>query len=41
MLVGDLPFADSNLSVLYELIVKGKYFIPDYISEGMTLILSF
>jgi hypothetical protein len=37
MLVGSLPFADSNLSTLYELIAKGKYSIPDYVSEGMSI----
>lgn len=37
MLVGELPFADSNISALYELIVKGKYFVPDSLSEGIII----
>ncbi|KAI9203054.1 kinase-like domain-containing protein [Polychytrium aggregatum] len=32
MVVGDLPFADSNISALYESILKGKYEIPDFVS---------
>ncbi|KAJ3321216.1 MAP microtubule affinity-regulating kinase 1 [Blyttiomyces sp. JEL0837] len=32
MVVGDLPFADSNLSALYESIVKCNYLLPDYLS---------
>ena len=34
MVVGDLPFADANLTALYESILKGKYEIPDYVSAG-------
>ncbi|KAJ3304524.1 Map microtubule affinity-regulating kinase [Kappamyces sp. JEL0829] len=32
MVVGDLPFADANLSALYDSILKGKYKIPDFVS---------
>ena len=39
MLVGELPFADSNLSVLYDLIVKGKYFVPEELSQGILSLL--
>jgi hypothetical protein len=34
MVVGELPFADSTLSVLYDIILKGKYVLPDYLSTG-------
>ena len=33
MVVGDLPFADSNLTALYESILKGKYVVPEFISQ--------
>jgi serine/threonine protein kinase len=36
MVVGDLPFADSNLTALYESILKGKYVMPEYLSLGKT-----
>ncbi|KAJ3214569.1 hypothetical protein HDU67_001489 [Dinochytrium kinnereticum] len=32
MVVGDLPFANSNLTALYESILKGKYEVPDHVS---------
>ncbi|KAI8804419.1 kinase-like domain-containing protein [Cladochytrium replicatum] len=32
MVVGDLPFSDSNLTALYESIVKCKYDLPEYLS---------
>lgn len=34
MVVGDLPFADSNLAALYESILKGKYDVPMGVSAG-------
>ncbi|KAJ3415109.1 Map microtubule affinity-regulating kinase [Chytridiales sp. JEL 0842] len=34
MVVGDLPFADSNLTALYDAIMKARYHLPDYISSG-------
>ena len=34
MVVGDLPFADSNLTALYDSILKGKYEMPEYLSAG-------
>ncbi|OAJ39604.1 hypothetical protein BDEG_23435 [Batrachochytrium dendrobatidis JEL423] len=33
MVVGDLPFADANLTALYESILRGKYQIPDFVSS--------
>ncbi|KAJ3057498.1 MAP microtubule affinity-regulating kinase 1 [Rhizophlyctis rosea] len=33
MVVGDLPFADNNLSGLYDAILKGRYELPDYLSS--------
>jgi serine/threonine protein kinase len=32
MVAGELPFADSNLTALYDSIVKGKFTIPDKLS---------
>ncbi|KAJ3296243.1 MAP microtubule affinity-regulating kinase 1 [Borealophlyctis nickersoniae] len=32
MVVGDLPFADSNLAALYDAILKGKYEMPSFLS---------
>ncbi|KAI8607620.1 A kinase Mark2PAR-1 mutant, partial [Chytriomyces sp. MP71] len=32
MVIGDLPFADSNLTALYNSILKGVYHVPDYVS---------
>ncbi|KAJ3326263.1 hypothetical protein HDV06_000139 [Boothiomyces sp. JEL0866] len=32
MVVGDLPFADSNLTALYESILKGKYELPEHVT---------
>ncbi|KAJ3039777.1 MAP microtubule affinity-regulating kinase 1 [Rhizophlyctis rosea] len=32
MVVGDLPFADNNLSGLYDAILKGRYELPEYLS---------
>ncbi|KAH6563154.1 hypothetical protein BASA50_005312 [Batrachochytrium salamandrivorans] len=32
MVVGDLPFADANLTALYESILRGKYELPSYLS---------
>ncbi|KAJ3205324.1 Map microtubule affinity-regulating kinase [Entophlyctis luteolus] len=32
MVVGDLPFADSNLTALYNSILKGVYHVPDFVS---------
>lgn len=32
MVVGDLPFSNNNLKVLYEMIQKGKYSFPDFVS---------
>ncbi|KAJ3069489.1 MAP microtubule affinity-regulating kinase 1 [Podochytrium sp. JEL0797] len=32
MVVGDLPFADSNLTALYNSILKGVYHLPDFVS---------
>ncbi|KAJ3132544.1 MAP/microtubule affinity-regulating kinase 3 [Physocladia obscura] len=34
MVVGDLPFADSNLTALYNSILKGVYHVPDFVSVG-------
>ncbi|KAJ3354230.1 Map microtubule affinity-regulating kinase [Entophlyctis luteolus] len=34
MVVGDLPFADSNLTALYNSILKGVYHVPDFVSTG-------
>jgi MAP/microtubule affinity-regulating kinase len=34
MVVGDLPFANSNLTALYDAILKGKYDVPDHMSHG-------
>ena len=34
MIVGDLPFADSNLAALYDSIIKGQYNIPDFVPDG-------
>jgi MAP/microtubule affinity-regulating kinase len=33
MVVGDLPFADSNITALYEAILRGNYFVPDFVSQ--------
>ncbi|KAJ3165319.1 MAP microtubule affinity-regulating kinase 1 [Irineochytrium annulatum] len=33
MVVGDLPFADSNLTALYDAILKGSYVVPDFLSN--------
>ncbi|KAI8927498.1 hypothetical protein BC831DRAFT_452162 [Entophlyctis helioformis] len=33
MVVGDLPFADANLTALYESILRGKYEVPDFVSS--------
>ncbi|KAJ3116515.1 MAP microtubule affinity-regulating kinase 1 [Phlyctochytrium bullatum] len=33
MVVGDLPFANSNLTALYEAILKGRYEVPDFLSQ--------
>jgi serine/threonine protein kinase len=40
MVVGDLPFADSNLTALYDAIMKANYQIPDFISPGTTLVMN-
>ncbi|KAJ3266869.1 Map microtubule affinity-regulating kinase [Chytriomyces hyalinus] len=32
MVIGDLPFADSNLTALYNSILKGSYHVPDFVS---------
>jgi serine/threonine protein kinase len=34
MVVGDLPFADSNLTALYDSILKGKYTISRDVTFG-------
>lgn len=34
MVAGDLPFANSNLTALYESIVKGRYDVPGHVSAG-------
>lgn len=34
MVVGDLPFADSNMAGLYDAILKGKYEVPGFLSDG-------
>lgn len=39
MVVGDLPFADSNITALYDLIIKGKYHVPDHVSPGISSII--
>jgi serine/threonine protein kinase len=33
MVVGNLPFADSNITALYEAILRGNYFVPDFVSQ--------
>ncbi|KAI8906750.1 kinase-like domain-containing protein [Gorgonomyces haynaldii] len=40
MVVGDLPFADSNLTALYEAILKGKYVVPEFVSQDCKSLLS-
>jgi serine/threonine protein kinase len=41
MVVGDLPFADSNISALYESIMKGVYEVPEFMTMGMHIRLAY
>jgi serine/threonine protein kinase len=38
MVVGDLPFADSNVSALYASICKGHYTVPEFVSPGNNVV---
>lgn len=38
MVVGDLPFADSNITLLYDAISKGNYALPNGVSDGIQII---